>query len=160
MTATTTTTVTDDDIDEAMLAASNDSALSPLEQIDSLWRDCLASRNMRLAMGSDGALASQRDFFTQRDMSVLMLGATYRKLKRGEVLFEAGSPLVAVYKVSKGKAKAFVPHAPPPHSAVGSTNARRAGCCVAAQAIVVVGRRAASTTPVPSRSFAAAIRSS
>jgi CRP-like cAMP-binding protein len=133
----------DAEIDEAMLAASNDGSLSALEQIDSLWRDCQASRNMRLAMGSDGALASQRDLFTQRDMSVLMLGATFRKLKRGEELFAAGSALVAVYKLSKGKALAFAPHAPSPSLASplklsASTSS--------------LSSSSGATTPVPQRS--------
>jgi CRP-like cAMP-binding protein len=140
----------DDDIDEAMLAASNDGSLSPLEQIDSLWRDCQASRNMRLAMGSDGALASQRDLFTQRDMSVLMLGATYRKLKRGEVLFAAGSPLVAVYKLSKGKAQAFVPHGAPP--AVAATGAPSGTSSPLKQSASSQSSSSGATTPVPSRS--------
>jgi CRP-like cAMP-binding protein len=97
----------DDDNDDSVL--DGDAALSPLEQIDSLWRDCTASRQMRLAMGSNGALTAQRDFLTQRDLQILMLGATYRKFKRGQPLQLHGEALDVLLKISKGKAKAYVP---------------------------------------------------
>ena len=54
-------------------------------------------------MGSEGALTKQRDLLNKRDMQVLMLGGTYRKLKRGQLLIEAGAPLTFVYKITKGK---------------------------------------------------------
>ena len=82
-----------------------DADMRPVDVVERAWRDCQEAHDMRLAMGSGGTLTKQRDLLNKRDMQVLMLGGTYRKLKRGQPLMLAGERCESFFKIVKGKVR-------------------------------------------------------